>query len=222
MRSVLRRSSRNDSGGLPTHGSSYSGSNNGSFTSNNSGSSSRWSCSGDSSRSGLRYGSSKRRTSSSSSNSTGAGSVWFMTMVGLGVFNLIVTGLWFSSRSRYQSIMGGLDNAKDKTSAMDSIETLQREIRNSQRVLQRNEKDVKRKYSKQLSTLERENRGLQKERDDLRVKFEGPEKKEEATRLLRREQAFQLQIGRLQRATRKESKRTVLERYVTSYYVTSR
>jgi hypothetical protein len=221
MRNVLRRSSRNDSGGLPTHGSSYSGSN-GSFTSN-SGSTftSRWSCRGDSSSSGLRYSPSKRRTGGSTSSSTGAGSVWFMTMVGLGVFNLIVTGLWFTTRSRYQSILGRLDNARDKESAIDSIQTLRREIRNSQRDSRRNDKDVKRKYATQLSTLERENRVFQKERDDLRVKFEGPEKKEEAARLLRREQAFQLQIGRLQRATRKESKRSVLERYVLGS-VTSR
>ena len=53
----------------------------------------------------------------------------------------------------------------------------------------------------------------QKERDELRVKYEGPDKKEEETLLILREEALREQAAMLMYAAKKESKRTVLERY---------
>ena len=76
--------------------------------------------------------------------------------------------------------------------------------------------DLNNKYGDKHADLEKENRQLQKERDELRIKYEGPDKKEEEARLLMREKAFQEQVFMLQEATRKESRRTVLERYESS------
>ena len=78
-------------------------------------------------------------------------------------------------------------------------------------------------YKKKLEKAEEENRQLRKEKDELRVKFEGSinpqihqKKQEEIDRMQAREVAMMKQIELLQNATARESKRAVIERYVKS------
>ena len=73
------------------------------------------------------------------------------------------------------------------------------------------------KIAPQLSELRQENSNLQKERDALVAKYQSPEVQEREKKLLLREKSFLELIDTLQESTRKESMRTVLERYVCVY-----
>ena len=92
------------------------------------------------------------------------------------------------------------------------MQRLQTKVDTSQRNVQQRQRDQRRQFQQQINDLERSNRFLQKESDELRVKHEGPDKVEELARLQLREEAYQDQVDLLQKATRKESKRAVIER----------
>jgi hypothetical protein len=117
-------------------------------------------------------------------------------------------------RSSANSILTGLGVA-NKQQALDLISSLHLEknkwVKESEGSASQH-LDGKRKFSQQLTTLERENKFLQKERDELRVKYEGPDKLEEQHRLELRDEALIEQVELLQAATRRESKRVVLEK----------
>lgn len=70
------------------------------------------------------------------------------------------------------------------------------------------------KLAPQISEMRQQHHDLQKERDALIAKYRSPEQRAKEERFIDREGAFLDLIDKLQEATRKESKRTVLERYV--------
>ena len=132
-------------------------------------------------------------------------------LVLLGLWGILTMGLWLNVRTKYNSILKQF-KAPNADALLDLYQSLQKDLANAQQEKARSVAEWKTKYTTRQNELERENRLLQKERDELRVKYEGPDKVEEGSRLLLREEAFQTQVELLQAATRKESKRNVLER----------
>jgi flagella basal body P-ring formation protein FlgA len=117
------------------------------------------------------------------------------------------------ARSNYNGILDVLQ-VHSSEAALEVVDQWKQSVEDAQREQTQSQRDATRKYASQINQLERDNRFLAKERDELRVKYEGPDKQEEETRMVLREEAFQSQVELLQQATQKESKRTVLERYV--------
>lgn len=149
--------------------------------------------------------------SKSKGSSMAMGNPMYFVLVLLGLWGIATMGLWLNVRSKYNSILKQF-KAPDADALVDLYQRLQKDLANAQQEKARSVADWKSKYTTRQNELERENRLLQKERDELRVKYEGPDKVEEGSRLLLREEAFQNQVALLQAATRKESKRNVLER----------
>eukprot|EP00934_Nitzschia_sp_Nitz4_P007473 Nitzschia sp. Nitz4//scaffold325_size20118//9160//10704//NITZ4_008702-RA/size20118-snap-gene-0.33-mRNA-1//-1//CDS//3329547899//7463//frame0 len=163
-----------------------------------------------SSSSGEKY--SRRRSNPSMALGGGAMNPMAILSITLGLFALVMLLLWNSARSRYNSILEEL-NVPTSKAALDLYQSLQTDLEVARSSKNRINRDTDRKYVKQQKELEAENRKLQKERDALTSKYESPERREQDARLLAREEAFQAQVERLQTATRRESKRAVLERF---------
>jgi len=130
----------------------------------------------------------------------------------MGLWSFAAMGLWMNARGKYNSILGAF-NAPDSDQLMNLYKNLQQDLARAQREKDRTVRETERKLKSRQAELERENRLLQKERDELRVKHEGPDKEEEESRMLLRDEAFRNQLELLQEATRKESRRNVVERF---------
>jgi hypothetical protein len=145
--------------------------------------------------------------------------VMAVTMVANAVFvllALVFTILWLRVSGQHHGILKD-GNVGTNVALQTMVSALRAELR-SARIggAQNLNLEANRKYTPQINKLTRENRFLEKERDELRVKHEGPDKKEEETRMKSREEAFVEQVSLMQQAIKKESKRTILERYVKS------
>ena len=97
-----------------------------------------------------------------------------------------------------------------------TVDEAVRLLQDAERDKQRQRKDnqvnthAQEQYKKKIEKLVDENRSLRKEKDELRIRYEGQGvDKQSATR----EKAMQHQIQLLQNATKRESKRAVLERF---------
>ena len=123
-------------------------------------------------------------------------------------------GLWWNASSNYKTFTRSLQVSSGQE-ALVLLDSLKADVRAEKSKARDIKREAQKKYSSQISDLERENRLLQKERDELKAKHEGPDKKEASERSQLREAAFQEQVALLKEATRRESKRTVLERYVS-------
>jgi hypothetical protein len=160
---------------------------------------------------------SKRKSSSTFSlpslGSVFGGNPLVLVCVLMGLWSILMMGFWMNVRVKYNSILKEF-NAPNADSIVDLYKNLQSDLADAQQKKDKSVRENDRKKAVMQRDLERETRRLQKERDELRVKYEGPDKEEEESRLQLREEAFQNQVALLQEATRKESKRNVLERYV--------
>lgn len=171
---------------------------------------------------GSGYGGDVYGSSPSSSNATfkdkarprgGAGSEpWKNPLVLYGVAAFfILTTLYY--RSSGNGILKAL-NVNTRDAAIELVQGLEKDVSKWKLQGDKQRNDVQRKSTQEINRLEKENRNLQKERDTLRVKHEGPEKVAEDARLVKREDAWKQQLSLLQTATKRESRRSVLERYV--------
>jgi hypothetical protein len=158
-------------------------------------------------------------------------------LIGLTLLWSAVIGFWYwNLRSSLSTVLSSIPEANPLNSKIlrniptvidDYLQDLQSKVESAERQVSVKQRAQQRKFQQELNEIERDNRFLQKERDELRVKYEGPDKVEELARLQGRELAFQEQVDLLQEATRKESKRTVLERYamfliyIILYYIPS-
>ena len=131
--------------------------------------------------------------------------------IGLAVFNVILTGMWLSSKGSYRSLLKTM-NAKDVAGVISKIQWTEKQVAKIKNEVASEERQAQSRYGPRIKQLERENKRWKSERDELRQKYESPEKKKDDARLKQREAAHLEQIEHLQRAIRKESKRTVLER----------
>ena len=228
---MLRRSFGGNDGALPTHGGGngvgfsspsnsngndrgyggyggYSHSGNQSYGGYSGGNGTSYS----SSSSGM-YGETSKYSKKKRKGSGGfIGSPLVIAAVALGVINLILTGLWLSSRGRYRSLLKGL-NASTSRAAIEKVQWTENEVIKERNEVDRQKRKTEARYSSRIKELEQQSKEFIRERDDLREKYESPDQLRMASRLKKREPAYLEQIGRMQQAIRKESKRTVLERY---------
>jgi hypothetical protein len=108
---------------------------------------------------------------------------------------LLLTGLWWNLKTQQMALLKDLQLGSPK----EVVEMIRRSkiqlLEMAQRV-ESTKAELTKSYTGQLSTLEKQNHYLQKERDELRIKYEGPDNKvEEEMRLRQREQAFQEQVA---------------------------
>ena len=98
-----------------------------------------------------------------------------------------------------------LDNTRgnDKASAKDIVTS---------------SRGISKEQQTKLKDLEQFQQRLTEERDALKAKHEGPEKKAEETKMSERQRTYQERVLKLQVATRRESKRTILERFGNGPY----
>jgi hypothetical protein len=154
------------------------------------------------------------------SNSTLGEMVVVVANVVFVVLALVFTILWLRVSGEHHGVIKQFHRVDVETNLDLKImmSKLRDELKQAQRTDNKSARSFKtemnRKYQPQINTLERENRYITKDRDELRLKHEGPGKKEEETRMKSREEAFIEQVGLMQQAIKKESKRTLLERYV--------
>lgn len=161
-----------------------------------------------------KYAKSKRKSSSAMPVDN---PVLVVILILLGLWSVAMLGLWMNVRGKYNSILTEF-NVPNSNALMDLYKTLQSDLADIQRKKDREIRQNDKKFAGRESELQRQNKLLQKERDELLVKYEGPDKEEASERLQLREEAFQNQVELLQEATRKESKRNVLERYVGNFW----
>ena len=131
------------------------------------------------------------------------------------VWSTIVAVLLLFSTMRYRSqtnlILREL-KLKSPQQVIDTVRQLEQEKKHRDRAVldhKSNHQTVQSQYTK----LEGDYRRIQKERDELRVKYESPERVAEERRLKTREEAWQKQVVLLQQAMAKESKRAAVEKY---------
>jgi len=133
-----------------------------------------------------------------------------LVAIGILVFNVILTGIWLSSRVRYRTLLK-VFNARDVTGVIDKIKWTEREVSHVRHEMMKETRQMESRFPR-IKLLEKENKRWISERDELRDKYESPEKKKEGVRLKQREPAYLHQISLMQQAIRRESERTVLER----------
>lgn len=153
----------------------------------------------------------KRSSLRSPSFSMGGGNAMMLIGGLLVLWGFVMTVLWFSARGKYGGLLKDLNVGSSK-GAKDLVKNLNADLRDARTASARSNRDTNRKMAEKQKELEKQNRALQKERDELLVKYEGPDKTEEESRLVLREEAFQEQIERMKKATRRESRRTIIER----------
>jgi small-conductance mechanosensitive channel len=126
-----------------------------------------------------------------------------------------MTMLFVSSRGKTNSMLKQLDKTSI-AAVVDYAQDLENRLSSTQRQLTKSQQEStssSRQDAQKIATLQKENRLLQQQADDLKKKHEGPQKvKEETQRLQDREMAFSEQVAWLQASARRESKRAVLER----------
>jgi hypothetical protein len=134
--------------------------------------------------------------------------------VGTGLWAFLMMGLWWNASGSYKEMLTML-NVQKGQDVLLLVDDLKEDVAEAKvKTEQKDTKALEAKRGMELSKLEKEKRYLQKERDELRVKYEGPDKKEEESRVLLRDEAFKEQLDWLQESIKIESKRTVIERYV--------
>jgi hypothetical protein len=144
------------------------------------------------------------------------------------VYCVTMTALWFAARGRANHILKEL-NRSSLSDVVDHVRNLTKDSQTKETRMKRAEREAK-----QVPSLERTNKYLLKERDEWKAKFDAEREKNrdpiphqvrhqqeqerklkdiDHQRLTRREGAFLHQIEWLIASTRRESKRSVLERY---------
>ena len=135
--------------------------------------------------------------------------LWYVC-IATGLWALIMIKLWWSASGQYSGMLKTLE-VRSTTEITEQINTWKRKINQANDEADQDNKKFEDNIKKSLAELTAQNRYLQKERDELRVKHEGPDKKEEESRIMMRDRAFREQLEFLQSAIKKESRRRVLE-----------
>ena len=131
-----------------------------------------------------------------------------LVLYGVAAF-FICTTLYY--RSSGNSLLKAL-NVKTQDAAIELVQGLERDVSRWKKQGDKDRAVGERKSAAELARLEKTNRQVQKERDDLRTKHEGPDKIKKDVRIQDRDDAFAEQVAVLEKATKRESLRTVLEK----------
>lgn len=136
-----------------------------------------------------------------------------------GVLFLFLSGIFFILATRYRSQQRHLlqeIQLKSVDEVIDAFAKLKEDNRKWEREIF-SQKGAEREAHARYAALERSNRMLRKERDDLHDKYESPERRNEELRIVAREDAWKHQVALLQQATVQESYRAATEKYVSSF-----
>lgn len=128
---------------------------------------------------------------------------------------LLSLGMTMYYRSQYKLVLNKF-HVQSISEAVKSYERLEQEKKRFQREAISG-KETDRNLKNTIRELEKTNRELRKQQDELKVRYEasGGMGVEESEKLKAREGAWKKQVQLLQNATQRESKRAVMERYVT-------
>lgn len=137
-----------------------------------------------------------------------------ITCIVLGFWAFIMTWKSWSRAGQLKTIYKKAGNSKSVKNVLAFMDSERRRAELSRREAKDAVRDNNEKLQSKISTLNEKVRNLQKSNDELRMKHEGPKKKEQEERMALRETAYQDQVELLLKATRKESKRSVLDKYV--------
>ena len=160
-----------------------------------------------------KYNKKKRKQGGNDSSATivlGVGLVFCM------VYALVMTILFLSYRGKTNTMLKELDQPSVQA-VMDHAADLKHKLASTERQLNRAKQETSRSESQKIATLQKENRVLQQETQDLKQKYESREATKVQTKLRERDLAFSEQVEWLQAVTRRESKRAVLERCVNCF-----
>lgn len=134
-----------------------------------------------------------------------------MLCLALAFLALVTTLLWWNASSTTRGLLNRLEI--DRLEEIKSmIEQQQKSLDLAKRQTSQTDRGTRLEYSTSINEKKKTQQELQRERDELKRKYEGPDRKEQQKRVLEREMAYRHQIKLLKKATQRESKRTVLER----------
>lgn len=144
--------------------------------------------------------------------------IWMMRLkIYPWVLFLLLSTIFFLLATRYRAQQRHLLQEIQLSSVDEVIETFNR-LKEDNRKWEReifSQKGSEREAHARYSSLERSNRMLRKERDQLHAKYESPERRNEELKIAAREQAWKQQVQLLQEATVREARRAATEKYVT-------
>jgi hypothetical protein len=132
------------------------------------------------------------------------------------VLFLLLSVIFFLLATRYRSQQRHLLEEIQLNSVDEAIEAFAR-LKEDNRKWEReifSQKGSEREAHARYSSLERSNRMLRTERDQLHAKYESPERRNEEFKVAAREEAWKHQVQLLQEATIRESRRAAIEKYV--------
>jgi hypothetical protein len=132
------------------------------------------------------------------------------------VLFLLLSVIFFVLATRYRSQQRHLLEEIQLNSVDEAIEAFAR-LKEDNRKWEReifSQKGSEREAHARYSSLERSNRMLRTERDQLHAKYESPERRNEELKVVAREEAWKHQVQLLQEATIRESRRAATEKYV--------
>lgn len=140
--------------------------------------------------------------------------IWKCRMMSLSVPIAALTLLFMLSTFRYHTQQRHLLSTLPAKS-LDHVVTIVSKLKDDNRKWEREiftQKGNERETHARYTALERSNRLLQKQVDELRVVYESPEKRNEELRVAAREDAWKDQVQLLQQATVREAKRAATEK----------
>jgi hypothetical protein len=132
---------------------------------------------------------------------------------------LVLAAFFFFTTLRYRSQQRNVLHTLQANSLDEVVEGVER-LREENRRWERGifaQKGTERETHARYTALERSSRMLQKERDELRVKYESPERRNDELRIMNREEAWKQQVHLLQQATVREARRAAIEKYATRH-----
>eukprot|EP00532_Pseudo-nitzschia_australis_P003652 CAMPEP_0168198246 /NCGR_PEP_ID=MMETSP0139_2-20121125/21656_1 /TAXON_ID=44445 /ORGANISM="Pseudo-nitzschia australis, Strain 10249 10 AB" /LENGTH=656 /DNA_ID=CAMNT_0008122893 /DNA_START=277 /DNA_END=2247 /DNA_ORIENTATION=- len=152
----------------------------------------------------------KRGASASGSNGVG-GMAMVVGAIVLFCYGILMTTLYYSKNSQTNSMLSKLDH-KDTHAVVATVESLKNRLTRSESERRRAEQNANNKHANEVNTLERSNRMLE-EQVQHHKNVLVPTANKKIEQHTKREKAFSDQIGWLMDATRRESKRMILERF---------
>jgi hypothetical protein len=144
-----------------------------------------------------------------------------MACIGLGCWAVIATGMNWSKGSQLKRIFNEAGKASNVEDVIDYMHAERRKAYTVRQEAKDSIRDHTDRHSTKVKTLQEQISSLQKHKEELITKHESPEAKEEKENVEWRESAYEEQVELLEARVRKDSKRIIVERYVTFVFLLS-
>jgi hypothetical protein len=142
-----------------------------------------------------------------------------MACIGLGCWAVIATGMNWSKGSQMKRIFKEAGKASSVEDVIDYMHSERRKAYTVRQEAKDSIRDHTDRHSTKVKTLQEQINSLQKHKEELITKHESAEAKEEKENVEWRESAYEEQVELLQARVRKDSKRIIVERYVTFVFI---